>query len=373
MSRIILSAGLVALLGCGDGSAGGSGSDDDTGTPPPTPDTSTTAADETSGSGNASSSLDSTGTTAAATTTDDTTAGGSDTLGPGGSSSDSTSSDTGTPPPADGCPIDILFVVENGFLMDVNQVGLTNAIVPFLDDLNTELPEGVDLHVGIARGTGFYTPGNSGGIADFETCIPNPDGNFAPPTESSTGVNGQQGRLYEHMGMNFFEFQTGDDPLDLGIWFHDAMQGALSNSPHPESGTVTTAAAYAFHPVNAGTNTGFIRSDAVLLMFLVSQFTDMTPAEIPVDESIQLVRDAKADCGGDDCIVTGGVFGQLCYDNPTSLNTRLYDFMNGFSKPPGSITTWNGGSAVNYGGDVLGATLAAAVGNTCGEIANEMH
>ena len=84
---------------------------------------------------------------------------------------------------------------------------------------------------------------------------------------------------------------------------------------------------------------------------------------------VQMVHDAKAECG-DVCVVTTGAIAGQCYDQPGNINTRLYDFMNGFGQPPASWINLEWGMVPDFG-TVLGDALADAIATTCDEIQPE--
>lgn len=332
------------------------------------------------------STFDPTAASATTTTTDGTSTAGS-TLGSVTGSLDSESSagfvfDVGTGqdapgscgPDGVGCfcnAVDLLFIVDNSGSMQVHHDPIVAAFPLFVDQMITALPAGTDLHVGLTRATGFYDPGNGGGWGGPACEAALTDGVFYPPTDGDNGVNGQQGRLFEYDGLRYFEVNTDDDPTALSAWFDGALLGAIDGSaPHSNTETVVAGAAYPFHPANAGANDGFLRTDAVLVLFLVSDSPDLTPPAILTDEFIQMVRDAKADCGGDLCVVTSGAIAGQCYGQPGNTNTRLYDFMNGFGKPPASWITLEFGMMPEFG-NVLGDALADAIATTCDEIVPE--
>src|SRR5690606_28743745 len=112
-------------------------------------------------------------------------------------------------------------------------------------------------------------------------------------------------------------------------------------------------------------NDGFVRDKAVLVLFLLSDTVDMTPAEIPTQDFVDMVSNKKAACG-DQCIITTGAIMGACYDNPNAQNTRLTDFMNGFGKVPASwIDLWSPNPDF---ASVLGTALADVVAQTCDDI-----
>lgn len=266
--------------------------------------------------------------------------------------------------------VDLLFIVDNSGSMQVHHDPIVAAFPLFVDQMFSSLPVGTDLHVGLTRATGFWNPGNGGGWGGPACEAALTDGVYYPPTDGDNGVNGQQGRLYEHEGMRYFAVNTSDDPGSLSSWFDGALFGAIDGSaPHSNTETVIAGAAYPFHPVNDAFNAGFLRTNAVLVLFLLSDSPDLTPPEIPTSDFVQMVHDAKAECG-DVCVVTTGAIAGQCYDQPGNVNTRLYDFMNGFGQPPASWINLEFGMVPDFG-SVLGDALADAIATTCDEIQPE--
>lgn len=266
--------------------------------------------------------------------------------------------------------VDLLFIVDNSGSMQVHHDPIVAAFPLFVDQMFSSLPEGTDLHVGLTRATGFWNPGNGGGWGGPACEAALTDGVYYPPTDGDNGVNGQQGRLYEHEGLRYFAVNTSDDPGALSSWFDGALYGAIDGSaPHSNTETVIAGAAYPFHPVNDAFNAGFLRTNAVLVLFLLSDSPDLTPPEIPTSDFVQMVHDAKAECG-DVCVVTTGAIAGQCYDQPGNVNTRLYDFMNGFGQPPASWINLEFGMVPEFG-SVLGDALADAIATTCDEIQPE--
>ena len=263
--------------------------------------------------------------------------------------------------------VDLLFIVDNSGSMQVHHDPIVAAFPLFVDQMFSALPPGTDLHVGLTRATGFWNPGNGGGWGGPGCEAALTDGVFYPPTDGDNGINGQQGRLYEHEGMRYFAVNTSDDPSPLSSWFDGALYGAIDGAaPHSNTETVVAGAAYPFHPVNAAYNSGFLRTNAVLVLFLLSDSPDLTPPAIPTSDFVEMVRDAKAECG-DVCVVTTGAIAGQCYDQPGNINTRLYDFMNGFGHPPASWINLQFGMVPDFG-TVLGDALADAIATTCEEI-----
>jgi hypothetical protein len=112
-----------------------------------------------------------------------------------------------------------------------------------------------------------------------------------------------------------------------------------------------------------------MRQNAVLVLFLISDSPDLSPPGIDTQDFVEMVRDAKSVCGGDTCIVTSGAIQGDCYGQPDNTNTRLFDFMNGFGKPPASWISLEG-DTIDFE-NVLGAALAETVATTCEHIPPE--
>lgn len=71
-----------------------------------------------------------------------------------------------------GCTaVDLLFIVDNSLSMNWLIPPLNGAFPEFVDDMFSVLPPGTDLHVAIARGSGYFDPGNASGSDDPVTCV----------------------------------------------------------------------------------------------------------------------------------------------------------------------------------------------------------
>ena len=129
---------------------------------------------------------------------------------------------------------------------------------------------------------------------------------------------------------------------------------------------MVAGAAYPFHPVNETYNTGFMREQAVLVLFLLSDAPDMTPANVPTQDFIDMVSDAKVACG-DMCILTTGAIAGGCYDGAGITNNRLFEFMNGFGSPPASFVEFGFNNTPDFAG-VLSTALSEVIATTCDNI-----
>lgn len=274
-------------------------------------------------------------------------------------------------PDQPGCGfVDVLFVVDNSKSMAQYQTALADAFPQFVDAMIANLPANVDLHVGITT-TDFYCTGSG------QDCCPDncPIGNtqcqigttpeevealdmfYVPPTSGNNGANGAQGRLFVHEDLAYFATNTADDPAPLKAWFTGAAVAAGEQGSSLEM--PVAAAAYTTSATNAGANEGFLRDDdAVLLVFFLTNDPD---ASVEVLQTYTaMVRDAKAGCGGDACILTAGLI-KKCVP---AENQKLWQFMKAFGEEP----IW--GDIEDKAGyvDVVGAALAATLGEACENI-----
>jgi hypothetical protein len=268
-----------------------------------------------------------------------------------------------------GCTaVDVLFVIDNSGSMCLKQENLAAAFPGFVDAMATALPEGTDLHVGITT-SGFAL----GGSHSENNCIPQEtqetiDEYYVRPGEGMVAGNGLQGRLFEHDGMSYFAVGTADDAgmAELKTWFSAAATAVgcgVSSFEFNASG-----AAWALHPDNAATNDGFIRDEgAALLLFVLSDEADQS---LDVEELAFLhdtVVAAKSECGGDDCIVSGGLFSIFC----TPANNAAHQFLSSFGEEPiwGDIGLGIG-PPPDYAG-IVGDALAQIVAEQCEQITPE--
>ena len=147
---------------------------------------------------------------------------------------------------------------------------------------------------------------------------------------------------------------------ELKTWFSAAavaVDCSVSSFEFNASG-----AAWAMHEANAATNDGFVRdTDAALVLFILSDEADQS-----LDmETIEFLHDTvvakKQECGGDACIVSGGLFSQFC----TPANNAAWTFLSSFGEEP----VWGDigigfGPPPDYAGTV-GDALAQVVAQQC--------
>jgi hypothetical protein len=267
-----------------------------------------------------------------------------------------------------GCnAVDILFVIDNSGSMCLKQEALAAAFPGFTDAIGAALPPGTDLHVGITT-SGFAL----GGSHSENNCVPAEppatiDEYFVRPSEGVVAGNGLQGRLFEHDGMAYFAVDTADAAgmAELDTWFSAAATAVGCGVSSFEFNAA--GAAWALHPDNAEHNAGFVRDEgAALVLFVLSDEADQS---LDV-ESLEFLHDtvvaAKGGCGGDACIVGGGLFSQFCTPDLNAAYTFLASFGTDpiwadiglglpFEPPP------------DYAG-VLGDALAQVVAQTCDAI-----
>lgn len=256
--------------------------------------------------------------------------------------------------------VDLLFVIDNSPSMGPYQEDLAQAFPAFVDAMYDSLPSSVDLHVGITT-TSFFTGSCSESVSN---CVSQAspqeiDDHYTKPTEGSTNVNGEQGRLFAYAGMPFFSAKISDpDRAPLKTWFAEAAVAAGETGCSFEM--ASAAAGYAAHPANAAANAGFFRDeDGVLLVVVLSDEPDKSP------EGTQVYKDmltgVKSACGGDACILTAGLV-DPCIE---TVNNPLWGFLNAFGEPP----IWADLDDPTQYTNVVGDALAQVVKQTCDEIA----
>ena len=341
---------VLAIVACGDDAATtGSSTTDD-------PTSSTTTGGSATTEGSTTTGSTESGSTSAAT--DDTTASGVDT---GSSTSDGTSSDTGTETtagPEQSCSaVDILFVIDNSFSMGEYQAQLASAWPDFVDGLWAALPAGTDVHVGVTTTSFFDGPCSELVMECMSTATEQEIlEHYITPDAGSTGVNGEQGRLFEWDGRRYFEATVGRDSTELEAWFSQAAVAVAESGCSFEM--MSAAAGYAFHPANAAANDGFLRDEgAVLAIVVLTDEPDKSPEGAATYH--QMVVDAKAGCGGADCVVVSGIHDQ-CIEGANDALWQFFGLFPGFV-PGGDIEAPEDYAAVMD-------ALVQSIGQTCDQL-----
>ncbi len=281
-----------------------------------------------------------------------------------------------------GCTaVDLLFVIDNSGSMGEFQDALALAFPAFADTLAATLPPSTNVHVAVTSTemeySGSGTVNINNGVCTFEgeNGQTNED-YYLPPTQADTGRNGTQGRLYDPGGgQTFVAFDTDDDLSDAKAWFADAVTIGEGGSNIEMS---TAPVGWAFDPVNAATNDGFLRDEgAVLVVFFVQDEPDQSPAMVDGQPTgawvLDRVAEAKSGCGGLDCVVAGGFLSE----NACSAqgNLPLDDFLAGMDDEPAvaELPFFPGDpqTVANDMNALLSNTLADVIAQTCDEIQPE--
>ena len=340
---------LLWVAACSQGANGTSGLT-------PTTATASSSSGQTAGPATATA----TGTDGSSGTTGTSGATTAGSAGASGSTGPKFDSDPGT----SGCTaVDLLFVVDNSDSMGTYQQALTQAFPGFAQAMFDALPAGLSVHVGITT-TDFDTActeqegtNNCQSTASADTILMH----YIKPTDFNDGGNGSQGRLFEFAGKRYFETTTDDDPADLVTWFSGAATSAGENGCSFEM--PVAAAGWAVHPANTegptAPNMGFLRDEgALLVVFFLTDEPDKSPESKNVYRDMLL--DAKAGCGGLDCIFVAGLIPPCVID----VNQKLWQFMTLFDdNPPWSSIT----DTSNYT-DLVGTALAHAVAEACAAV-----
>ena len=363
----LLCTSLALTVGCGpvddDGSFGFATQSGDGGVEASSGGVNSDASGSDAGEDGADSGVETSEVTGSAETGGDT---GGESTGPlldvGGQEGGGTSGDgTG----GDGCDfVDLLFIIDNSVSMGTHQAALAAAFPSFVDEMITSLPPDTDLHVGITT-TSFLNGSCSETTANCMSQSTEDEilEHYERPSDVNNGENGGQGRLFSHAGKTYFEINTSDDPAELKTWFTGAAVAAGETGCSFEM--PAAGAGWALAPDNAAVNDGFLRdAGAALMLFIVTDEPDKSPGD--VNEHVQRVLDAKSACGGAQCVITGGLVPEACFESPN--DTTLYDFMNAFGEPPvvGLIPTLQlpGSPPPDYSG-VLGPGLAQVLAEAC--------
>jgi hypothetical protein len=276
--------------------------------------------------------------------------------------------DTGGPGEEEGCDfVDILFLIDNSASMTSYQNGLIAAFPTFAGAMIENLPPDTDLHVGVTTSSfcDFGTnPSHSESNCVEQETLPVMQSSYVTPDQGTVPTPGFQGRLRPHGGITYFEGNTGDaaSMTALQDWFANAAAvGSMGcNFEFNASGV-----AYVFHEANAAANDGFLRDEgAALMIFILSDEADQSYDVDDAQYLHDLVVNAKAGCGGEMCIVTGGLLSPWC----TPDQSASFDFLSSFGEEPvwGSIGQPMG-PPPDYK-ETVGEALAQVLAQTCDEI-----
>ena len=280
----------------------------------------------------------------------------------GGPKLDVGAPDPDAPSAAEHCTaVDLLFVIDNSPSMGQYQEQLAFAFPTFIDEVWATLPPDTDLHVGITT-TSFFDGSCSESTMNCATAQTpaEVDAHYMTPSQGSTGVNGEQGRLFSYDALPYFEATVGGDPWPLKIWFAEAAVAAGETGCSYEMSAA--GGAYAVAPDNDATNAGFVRdAGAVLAIFFLTDEPDKSPegAQAYVD----MIAAAKTECGGLDCVIAAGLVNECIM----GVDNTLWQVITGLTANPviGSID-----DPAGYAG-VIGGALAEVIGQTCDEIPPE--
>ena len=120
------------------------------------------------------------------------------------------------------------------------------------------------------------------------------------------------------------------------------------------------AASWAVDPVNAqvgADNEGFLRDEeALLVIFFLTDEPDKSPDTLAVFEG--MVRDSKANCGGDVCVFATGLIPPCT----TTTNQKLWKFIETFG---GENPFWGDIADTDNYAALVGQSLAQGVGEAC--------
>lgn len=287
-----------------------------------------------------------------------------------------------------GCTaVDLVFVIDNSVSMGDYQTALGLAFPAFAETLDTSLPPGTSLHVGVTSTEMGYSSSGSTSIQNG-TCTftgeggqPN-DAYYITPDVTDTGRNGAQGRLFDPGGgETYFEYVTGTGGAELTAlesWFSGAANVGTGGSNIEMS---AAPAGWVADASNDATNAGFIRDEgAVLVVFFMQDEPDQTPFMIDGQLGGLAMLDkliaAKVACGGTDCMVAGGFLNaQAC---SAMGNLPLDDLLENVGETPvvqplpdENLAEDNPQAAADEMNLVLSGTLAEVIAQTCDEIEPE--
>ena len=288
----------------------------------------------------------------------------------------------------EGCTgVDLLFVIDNSVSMGDYQAALGLAFPAFASTLDTALPAGTSLHVGVTSTEMGYS--GSGSTSIFNgNCTFTGDGGqpndafYVTPDVANSMRNGAQGRLYDPGGgQTYYEYTTGAGGASLAgleSWFSAAANICTGGSNIEMS---AAPAGWVADMANDATNAGFIRDEgSVLVVFFMQDEPDQTPLMIDGQPGGLAMLDklvaAKAGCGGTDCIIAGGFLNeQAC---SAMGNLPLDDLLANVGEAPivqalpdEALAETDPQGAADEMNTVLSGTLATVIAQTCEEIGPE--
>lgn len=285
-----------------------------------------------------------------------------------------------------GCTaVDLLFVIDNSGSMGDYQEALGLAFPAFATTLSEVLPPGTNVHVGVTSTEMAYSSAgntsiNNGSCSFIGDGDQTHDAFYVPPTAMDTGRNGAQGRLYDPGGgQTYAEFVTGEDLGDAQAFFSNAANIGEGGS---NIEMYAAPVGWVFDPANDATNDGFLRDEgAVLVVFFLGDEPDQSPADVDGQPAgawvLDQVAEAKAGCGGLQCVIAGG----FLQSNACSAdgNLPLDDFLAGMDDAPVvaalPATGPFGGSGpaevAEEMNELLSSTLANVIVETCEDITPE--
>lgn len=282
-----------------------------------------------------------------------------------------------------GCTaVDLLFVIDNSGSMGDYQEALGLAFPAFASTLSDALPPDTNIHVGVtSTEMGYSSAGNTSINNGACTFVGDGDQSheafYVPPDAMDTGRNGAQGRLYDGGGgQTYFEFISGGDLAGAEAWFSSAANIGEGGS---NIEMYAAPVGWAFDPVNDPTNDGFLRDEgAVLVVFFLGDEPDQSPAQVEGTGTgawvLERVAEAKAGCGGLQCVIAGG----FLQENACSAdgNLPLDDFLAGMDDAPvvaqlPFFPDPNPADLAQEMNDLLSTTLASVIVETCDEIGPE--
>lgn len=256
-------------------------------------------------------------------------AGDSETSSSGGPETGSTEGDATTgdePPPAEpwGGPceaVEIVVAIDAAGNAEHHREDYLGRMQGMLEAISTGVPAGTEIRVGIVGAEMDRSP-VADAQADEGVCRAWGEGGldssefYVTPEDRDTGHSGAQGRLLEHAGITFVSLRGGE-PEDVGAASQWLVEAGRSLDRTSELHMLAGPLGWLAHPANASANAGFLsEGPSVLGMFAFTNIFDVTPP-LTDRELLANLREGKAACGGDRCLVLGGQWSRVCnYDTP---------------------------------------------------------